>query len=141
LRRESSFRPRLIQYRLADQGMREAGLPGLRSPALPPVARLHRRETPTAGPVPSNLLMWREVAPVTLHYANARAMTPPATHMEHTTAVSAAPTVARPTQPAAHSARAVAAPVLDRVATDRLADEVIRRIERRVRIERERRGI
>jgi hypothetical protein len=31
--------------------------------------------------------------------------------------------------------------LLDRAATDRLADEVIRRFERRVRIERERRGI
>jgi hypothetical protein len=141
LRRESSFRPRLIRYRLADQGMRESQLVSLRSPAFLSVARLHPRETATAGPAPSNLLMWREVAPVTLHYANSRAMTPPATHIEHTTAVPAAPTVARPPQPTAHSARAVAAPVLDRVATDRLADEVIRRIERRVRIERERRGI
>jgi hypothetical protein len=68
-------------------------------------------------------------------------MTPATTHIEHTTVAAAAPTVARAAQPAAHSARAVAAPALDRAVTDRLADEVIRRIERRVRIERERRGI
>jgi hypothetical protein len=140
LRRESSFLPRLIPYRLADRELREARLGDLRSAAFLPAARLHRRQAITAGPMPSNLPAWREVAPVTLHYANSRAMAPAAVHIAHT-AAAAAPAVARPVQPAAHSARAVAAPVLDRAATDRLADEVIRRIERHVRIERERRGI
>ena len=141
LQREASFFSRLIPNRRSDQGMREARLGGLHSPAFVPAARLLRRQAVTAGSVPSNLLTWREVAPITLHYANPRTMALPAAHIEHTPAAAAAPTVTRPAQLAAHSARAVAAPLLDRAATDRLADEVIRRFERRVRIERERRGI
>lgn len=140
LRRESSFLSRLIPRRSTDQERREPPLAGLRAPAFPPAARLHRRQATAAGPIPPNVLMWRDVAPVTLHYANPRAMTPSAAHPERTIAA-AAPPVARPAQPPVPSTGAVAAPVLDRAATDRLADEVIRRIERRVRIERERRGI
>lgn len=140
LRHESAFLPPLVRRRRSDQGKRESELAAFRAPAILAPVRLHRREAAAAGLVPANLPTWRDVAPVTLHYVDSRAKTPAAAPIEYTTAT-AAPAVASPVPAAAHSARLVAAAVLDRAATDRLADEVIRRIERRVRIERERRGI
>jgi hypothetical protein len=138
LQRESSFLPRSTPNRMVDRETGGARILAFRSRALP-LARLHRREAATAGPAPGNLLAWREVAPVTLHYASPRAAA--AVHVEHPAAAPAVPIVKSPAQAAGQSARAASAPALDRAATDRLADEVIRRIERRVRIERERRGI
>ncbi len=137
MRRESSALPHLTLHRLAVRKMREARMGGLRSPAFLPAARLRRREA-AAGAVPGNRLTWREVAPVTLYYVPPRAMAAPTVQIEHT---AAAPIVSHPARSAAQFARTAAAPMLDRAATDRLADEVIRRIERRVRMERERRGI
>ena len=139
-RHESSHISPCIPPRLIEQSVPESHPAGRRLPAFQPAARLRVREPAAAGAIPANLLMWRDVAPVTLRYANPRATPPQAAHIEHTTAA-AKPAVARSAQPATHSARAVVTPVLDRAATDRLADEVIRRIERRVRVERERRGI
>lgn len=139
LRRESSFLPRLAPNRVVDRETGEARILAFRSPALLP-ARLRRREVVTAGPVPGNLLTWREVAPVTLHYASPRAAAP-AVSVGHPPATPTVPLVKSSAQAAGQSPRAAAAPMLDRALTDRLADEVIRRIERRVRIERERRGI
>lgn len=138
LRRGSAFLRGLTLYHFADREVRAARTGGFRSSAFLPAARLRQPEV-AAGVVPGNPLTWREVAPVTLHYAGPRAAAP-AVQSEHT-AAAAAPIVSHPARPAVQSARAAAAPVLDRAATDRLADEVIRRIERRVRIERERRGI
>lgn len=139
-RRESPFLPRLVPSRLLDYESRGVHARSFRSSTLPSAVRLRRRERVGAATVSNNPLAWREVAPLPLHYASPKAAGAPLPLIEPA-AVTTAPPAVRPMQAAAQSARAMAAPTLDRAATDRLADEVIRRIERRVRIERERRGI
>lgn len=137
--RDAFLLPRPASGRLIDRETGEARILAFRSRALP-AGRLRRAEVATAGPATGNVLTWREAAPIPLHYATPRA-TAPAVHLEHTAPMPPAPSVKSPTPASGQSARPAPAPVLDRAATDRLADEVIRRIERRVRIERERRGI
>lgn len=140
LQRESSLIARLVPLRL-DSESRGAPMPGLRAPTIAPAVRLSRREMASVSAASGNLLASREVVPVPLHYATPKATTTRVAHMEPAVATTATTPAARAMQPAAQAARGISAPMLDRAATDRLADEVIRRIERRVRVERERRGI
>ncbi|HWA89510.1 MAG TPA: hypothetical protein VG889_05705 [Rhizomicrobium sp.] len=90
------------------------------------------RERATASGAPS--LVWRKREP-------ASAPPVPAETVEirkHGAATHAAQTLSAPA--AARAARAAAAP-FDRATMDRLAEDVIARIERRMRLERERRGL
>jgi hypothetical protein len=83
----------------------------------------------------------RPVAPVPIYYASARAGELPSAPVAAATSAPTPPPAAR--EPRARATVPYAGPpaALDRAMTDKLADEVMRRIERRVRIERERRGI
>lgn len=113
-----------------------------------------RRQSPMAATPPAHFkapgpavpLAYRPGAappPLALHYSQSR--TPRESRVETVRVEKTTPvaTTASPTAAAiTHTLRTQSAvPALDRTLTDRLADEVIRRIERRVRLERERRGL
>jgi hypothetical protein len=87
-------------------------------------------------------MQWRH-APAAAGPAGARAAAggigPRPASMERAFAAGAEPAAA--VVPAAVARVAPPPPALDRAAIDRLADDVMQRIERRIRIERERRGL
>jgi hypothetical protein len=86
-------------------------------------------------------LVWRAPTP-----AMPAATATPATSARHPPSINATtepPAIARieTTADAPHIRAAIRAQVLDPALVERLADDVIRRIDRRARIERERRGL
>ncbi|MDM0085087.1 hypothetical protein QTI17_31325 [Variovorax sp. J31P179] len=111
----------------------------VRAPA-PEQAVLDRSRRPsTVAP-----LVWRVALPEAVTVTDATAGTdisvPASTAAPATAFARAAPPVAAPVT-ASQAREAVRANLLDPAIADRLADDVIRRVEKRLRIERERRGI
>lgn len=98
-----------------------------------------RRARPSAAALAMRAeLVWRDPAPGSHTVAGADAVDRPSRDAPVTPAKPAAPPVATTTAPS----RAAAHPVqLDAATTERLVEDVLRRAEQRLRIERERRGL
>ena len=136
LRREPAFSGRAL-----DRGNSFGYFRELRRPATEPVA--HSRDY--AGAIATTTAKYsqarREPSPVPLHYARGRSAPTPVERTPASTAPTRASPPTRVPQTNPTVSHVAPAQTLDRVVADRLADEVIRRIERRVRLERERRGV
>ncbi|MGH8236478.1 MAG: hypothetical protein ACREXP_05575 [Steroidobacteraceae bacterium] len=97
---------------------------------------------PMRAPAATTSLVWRKSAPTAAEQAEQRAQ--PDIDSPSAPARSSSPAAtnaAIPTITAQQAREAVRANLLDSAVADRLADDVIRRVEKRMRIERERRGL
>jgi len=128
-RRADARRPLVLEHAAAPAGRRAIGSPVVVAPA----------DAPRTRPASAVVMDWRQPQAAAIERAALNTGTAAAADVR----VAPAPPSSAPaaTVPPTSASRENAAPVFDAAALDRLVDTVMQRIERRVRIERERRGL